>query len=88
MKQKVADTDEGKREAILRTVYGGAKVMGLGNSNAIILPKAWVRLYGFLVNGSLWVSLTSEPGVLVIKPIDKEAAMKTMEANQCQVKTS
>ncbi len=86
--RKLANTEDGKREAILRAMFGGTKVRDIGGSKAIILPRAWVRLFAWEVNGSLWVKLSSEPGVLVVSEIDKEAAKRLMEKNECLAKTS
>jgi len=88
IKQKLPDTEEGKREAIIRAMFGGTKIISVGNSLAVILPKAWVRLFAWEVDGSLWVKLSSEPGVLVVSEIDKEAAKKMMEKNKCLARIS
>lgn len=87
-KQRLANTVEGKREAIIRAMFNGTKVIAVGNSLAVILPKAWVRLFAYEVDGSLWVKLSSEPGVLMVSEIDKDAAERLMEKNQCLVKIS
>jgi len=80
-KQKLSDTGAGQREAILRTMFEGTKVFDLGSSKAIILPAAWVRLYGMEVDGKIWVTLNSTPGELTVKPIDKDEALSLMEKN-------
>lgn len=78
---------EQKREAVIR-LMGGHKLHMVGNSYMLAIPAAWCRLYALQVNGDVWVRVSSDAGRLIVEPIDKEEAIKLMEANDVRIQIS
>lgn len=73
-----------KRMAILE-LLGAVKLQLLGGSVAVILPKAWLEIYGWEVDGKYWVNLKQEGGIITISPVDRKEAKAMMEANDVRI---
>jgi len=73
-----------KREAIL-TMLGGKKLMKLSRARVFFVPQMWVKIYGWEVDGNVWVSVRQENGGLVIGEIDQKEAQAMMEANNVPI---
>jgi len=70
-----------QREAIMQLGMSGKKLVRVGGSLAILIPKIWVRIHAFEVDGHYWVRIKQEGNSLIITPLDKDEALRLMEFN-------
>lgn len=65
-----------REEAILRTSLGACPLLPISRSHYLLIPKAWVEIYGLKRGGKIWVEVRNEPAKIIISAIDP------MEAHQ------
>lgn len=57
---------------------GIRKLLRIGDSYALTLPKFWVRWHCFETDGEYYVQLTVEGSMLRFSPIDEDTLKKVM----------
>ena len=82
--RKNVESLEGKRQAIL-TMLQGKSLYKVSRAYSLFIPRLWLRLYGWEVDGRVWVKVNVEVDKITITPIDKEEANKMMEVNNVTI---
>lgn len=82
--KEIVEGDVEKRAAILERMFQGKGLTQVSRAFAYFLPKTWVRLYGWEVDGKVWVNVKMEMDTITITPINKVEALKTMEVNNVE----
>jgi len=75
---------EKKAEAILR-LANGKKLIKLGRSYAIVLPRSWIDVFGYEVAGSYWVKFDQSGNSIKLEPLDDTFVKELMEANDVRI---
>jgi hypothetical protein len=70
----------GKRKAIMESL-GGKSLYQVSRALYAAVPKMWARLYGWQLDGKVWVKVDIEKDKITISPLDKGEALATMEVN-------
>lgn len=78
--KKTEEPPQGKREAILKSL-GGKSLYKVSRALYSAVPKMWARIYGWELDGKVWVRVNIEKDKITISPLDKEEALKMMEVN-------
>ena len=69
------------RRDIIR-LHSGKKLVKQGNGYTISVPKLWVALYAYKMDGGNWVRLNQEsPGVLTISALNQDEIEDMMKVN-------
>lgn len=79
IKASVEDS-KGKRAAILG-MLNSKSLLHSNRAYFLYIPKVWIRLYGWELDGKVWVKIEQDMDKLVISPVDKEDAKRMMEVN-------
>lgn len=80
------NTIEEKRAAILN-MLNAKPLFRISRALALYIPKAWLQIYGWELDGKVWVKVEVEVNKIIISPVNKEIAIKMMEANNVQPTT-
>jgi len=74
-----------KRKAIFNSL-GGKSLYKVSRAYALFIPRLWLRLNGWEVDGRVWVKVEHQGDKIIISPIDKEEAKAMMEVNDASIK--
>lgn len=74
------ETSVAKRQAIF-TMLRGKSLSHVSRAHALFIPNLWLRLYGWEVDGKIWVQVDIEMDKITITPVNKEEALSMMEVN-------
>lgn len=60
-----------RKRAILRSTFNGYPVARIGHSQAVLIPKVWLDVFGVRVDGRVWVKVDVDlAGPITISGID------------------
>lgn len=79
IKEAVEEAPE-KRKAIL-SMLGGKSLYKVSRAYSLFIPRLWLRLYGWEVDGRIWVNVKIDVDKITIKPMGKEQALSMMGVN-------
>lgn len=74
-----------KRRAIISLV-NGKPLLKLSRAYALFIPRLWLRIYGWELDGKVYVKVEHSGEQIIISPVDKEEALKMMEVNDATPK--
>lgn len=73
-----------KRRAILDLQKGKA-LYKVSRAYALFIPRLWLRLYGWELDGRVYVKVEQTGEKITISPIDRDEAERMMEVNDAKL---
>lgn len=76
--------DKAEKRKVVLSFLGAKPLTKLSRAYAVFVPSVWYKIYGFELDGRIYVKMEQEGKNLIISPLDKDEALKMMEANDAK----